>query len=335
MTNYNNVIFSYVSYRRNIKDVPFVNKLADFEQAIGISRAVSEIFGEELEFKALKNLPFGECLKLEEKGIITKGLIENKDISAYGISENLENTIFISEEDHIRILVKKSGFMLEECFKKANSMDDQILEKLEMCFEVNLGYLTANPKLFGTGMEVGCLIFIPAIINSGLFSKIKSELLKNEFVALSLDGNQYNEKSPFVLIKNTFTFGYKEAQFAEKLYKIVEKILELEKAEEDKIFNMSASTLVDEIFRNYGIISNCYRISYEEAENRLGNILWGLELNILKRKKKFDIISILAKIKENHLTNAQEIGIKEIEKNRAKYLNCFIKDNIFKGEVDV
>ena len=86
MTNCSNVVFSYVSYRRNIKDMPFVNKLTDFEQAVGVARSLSEIFGEELEFKSLKNLPLSICQELEEKGIITKELIENKDISAYDIT---------------------------------------------------------------------------------------------------------------------------------------------------------------------------------------------------------------------------------------------------------
>ena len=69
MTNCNNVIFSYVSYRRNIKDVPFVNKLSDQELAVCVSRSLSEIFNDELEFKSLKNIPLNECLKLEELGI--------------------------------------------------------------------------------------------------------------------------------------------------------------------------------------------------------------------------------------------------------------------------
>ena len=335
MTNYSNVIFSYVSYRRNIKDMPFVNKLTDFEQAIGVCRSMSEIFGEELEFKSLKNIPLSTCLELEEKGDITKELIENKDISAYGISENGEKKVFACEQDHIRIVATQKGFNLEECFKTANLMDDLILEKLEMCFDVNIGYLTANPKQAGTGMEIGCLLFIPAVVKSGAYKKVQSELLKHEFEFLNMDGGTWNEKSPFVIIKNIFTFGYKENQFAEKLYKIVEKIIELEKAEENNLFNLSASTLVDEIFRNYGTLLGAYRISYEEAQERLGSILWGLDLNVLKRKKKFDIFSNLVKIKEKHLLGGKEENIKEIEKKRAKTICNIINDCIVKGEVDV
>ena len=335
MTNCNNVLFSFVSYRRNIKDMPYVNKLANLEQAIGVSRALSEIFGDELEFKSLKNMPLKDCLELEEQGIITKELIENKDISAYGISEDGTKKVFACEEDHIKIICLKKGFSLEECFAEANLMDDRLLDKLEMSFNVNFGYLTANPHFVGTGMEIGCFLFIPALVKSGIFKKVQSELLKKEFVLMNINWGRWDEKSPFVIIKNTYTFGYKESQFAEKLYKIVKKIIELENAEENKAFNIGASTLTDDIFRNYGVLMSSYRISYQEAEERLGNVFWGLNLNILKRKKGFDIFKILATIKENHINDSKDESIKESEKKRSKKISNFINDNICKGEVDV
>ena len=84
MINCNNILFSRVSYRRNIKEMLFVNKLSDMEQAIAICRSLSEIFGDELEFKSLKNMPLTDCLKLQEVGLFTKELIENKGIREKG-----------------------------------------------------------------------------------------------------------------------------------------------------------------------------------------------------------------------------------------------------------
>ena len=74
MTDYKNVICSLVSYRRNIKDMPFVKTLTDTEQAVGVVRSMSEIFGDDFEFKALKNISTEDCLILLEKGeIIERG----------------------------------------------------------------------------------------------------------------------------------------------------------------------------------------------------------------------------------------------------------------------
>ena len=56
MANCNNVIFTSVSYRRNIKDMPFVSKLTDTELAFGVCKTLNEIYGDEFEFKSLKNI---------------------------------------------------------------------------------------------------------------------------------------------------------------------------------------------------------------------------------------------------------------------------------------
>ena len=93
MEDYKNIISSSVSYRRNIKDMPFVKLLTDPEQAIGVTRSLSEILGDDFEFKALKNLSIQDCKLLEEEETITTNLIDNKDISAYGI--NFSGNIFI------------------------------------------------------------------------------------------------------------------------------------------------------------------------------------------------------------------------------------------------
>ena len=163
MENYKNVLSCSVSYRRNIKDMPFVKMLTDSEQAIGVTRSLSEIFGDDYEFRTLKNLPLSTCKLLEEDNIITANLIENKDISAYGKNYVKNAYLYINEQDHIRIKVVEKGYNLEKCYKLANEIDDKILDKLEMAFSTTYGFLTSNPNLSGTGMEIEVVLFLPAL----------------------------------------------------------------------------------------------------------------------------------------------------------------------------
>lgn len=330
MEDYKNILFCSVSYRRNIKDMPFVKTLTDGEQAIGVTRSLSEIFGDDYEFKSLKNLSLQDCKILEEDGTITANLIDNKDISAYGKSLDGESLLYINEQDHIRVIVNSKKFNLEECYKKANIIDDKILDKLEMSFNTDFGFLTSNPYLCGTGLEIEVLLFLPAIAYNNLFEKIENDLLKNQYDVIHIG----NTTSPFFKIKNKYTFGSKENEIAENLYKIVLKIIELENNEESKIFDFSASHLADRIFRSYGILHNAYRLGVDETIELLGQLLWGINLRMLKSKKQFDILDVLCKIKENHLSEGV-LSVKEAEKKRARYLSDLISLNIQKGEVDV
>lgn len=333
MEDYKNIISSSVSYRRNIKDMPFVKLLTDIEQAIGVTRSLSEILGDDFEFKALKNLSIQDCKLLEEEETITTNLIDNKDISAYGINFSGNIFIYVNEQDHIRIKSQNAGYNLEKCYKEANEIDDKILDKLEMCFNTEFGFLTSNPYLCGTGMEIEVLMFVPALTMSEKINDIEKEILNKDFQVSSLINDK--NKCPFITIKNKYTFGYKENEFAENLNTIVKKISELEILEENNIFDFSASHLIDKIFRNFGLLKNAYRLNFDEAVESLGYILWGINLKLLKTKKQFDILNILCKIKENHLNTNDDLNLKEIEKKRAKILAEIIDSTIVKGEVDV
>lgn len=333
MANYKNVLFCSVSYRRNIKDMPFVKMLNDTEQAIGVARSLSEILGEDFEFKALKNLPLQTCKYLQEEGIITDNLIDNKDISAYGKSYSGDMLVFVNEQDHIRIKAIDKGYNLEKCYKNANIIDDKILDKLEMAFSTTYGFLTSDYTLCGTGMQLEALLFLPALLQNEKLEKVKKELLKNEYELNCLVESKDN-KCAFFSLQNKYTFGYKENEFAEKFNRIVGKILELENLEESKIFDFSASCLVDKIYRAYGILKNAYRLEYVETVNYLSLLLWGINLKVLKLKKQFDILDVLCKIKEEHI-NSGNLNIKELEKSRAKFVASLIDSTIIKGEVDV
>ena len=333
MTDFSMVLECSVSYRRNIKDMPFVKTLTDNELAVGVSRTMSEIFGDEFEFKSLRNIPLVTCQKLRESGVLSEGLIDNKDISAFGVNEDRTKYIFINEQDHIRLIAKDKGFNLEKCFSLANQMDDMLLEKLEMAFNNDYGYLTSNPCFMGTGMEISVMLFLPALTKSNKLGVIVNELLKNEFELNFYGVNGENSNCPFVIIKNKFTFGYKESEYAVKMQDIITRICELETNEENNIFDLSASALVDGIYRDYGIAGSCYRISFSESLEKIGNILWGIRLKMLKCKKQKSVFDFNYELRDFHLGN--DLGVKEAEKLRAKMLNQFVLENISKGEVDV
>ena len=335
MENYKNVLMSSISYRRNIKDMPFVKMLTDFEQAIGVTRSLSEIFGDDYEFRALKNLPLITCKLLEEDCVITSNLIENKDISSYGKNYLGNVFLYINEQDHIRIKVQEKGYNLEKCYKLSSEIDDKILDKLEMAISTTYGFLTSNPNLAGTGMEIEVILFLPALTQNEKLIKIQKELLKDEYDFTSIDANKLDNSCPFVKLKNRYTFGYKENEFAENFNRVVTKICELENLEDSKIFDFSASNLVDKIFRAYGILKNAYRLEYNDAVMNLALVQWGVNLKVLKTKKQYDILNILCKIKEEHLNENNNQNIKEIEKSRARFLIDLMETSITKGEVDV
>mgnify|MGYP003304960690 FL=1 len=71
------VISSRVRLARNFCELPFPNKLCDFESATSVAKAVFEILGEDFEYRRLKNMSTNQCLLLLEEHTISKELIDN------------------------------------------------------------------------------------------------------------------------------------------------------------------------------------------------------------------------------------------------------------------
>jgi len=334
MENINkNVLYSSVSYRRNLSEIPFTTKGIDSEMAFALSQSLSEIFSDEVTFKSLKNIPYEDCLTLLDNEIINKKILINKDISFYGVSEDFIKQIYINEEDHVKILIKNKGYCLEHNYNMANEMDDKLLENLNVCFNKEYGFLTVDPLNMGCGLTLECLLFIPAICQSNVLEKIKQELLGDCFtIEKYIDcGEKF---CPLFIVRNKYSFGMKENELANSFDKIIKGIVNIEQNEENKIFEMSASRLTDNIFRTYGIATNSYRISFEECVSLLCYLQWGIDLNILKKKNSFNLLEIISKIRDNQF-NKEENNVKDIEKYRSKFLTEKIQYTLKKGDVDV
>ena len=182
------VISSRVRLARNLYDLPFPNKLCDFESAHNISKAIFEILGEDYEFRKLKNLSNNQCLLLLESHEISKELIGNKDIAGYAKSPDGQVTIMINEEDHLREQCIINGFELKKCYQKLSDIDDIILNKIDIAFSKELGFLTACPTNVGTGMRASVMMFLPALTLNGAIKQIIDSLEQKGITVRGLYG---------------------------------------------------------------------------------------------------------------------------------------------------
>ena len=81
---------------------------------------------------------------------------------------------------------------------------------------------------------------------------------------------------------------------------------------------------MDKVYRSYGILKNCKKISINEAMNHLSNVWLGIYTEITKNTifPKINIYNIMMNIQTGNLIERFNIKEeKDIELYRAKYLN--------------
>ena len=327
------VISSRVRLARNLYDLPFPNKLCDFESAHNISKAIFEILGEDYEFRKLKNLSNNQCLLLLESHEISKELIGNKDTAGYAKSPDGQITIMINEEDHLREQCIINGFELKKCYQKLSDIDDIILNKIDIAFSKELGFLTACPTNVGTGMRASVMMFLPALTLNGAIKQIIDSLEQKGITVRGLYGENSSCSGYFYQISNKFTLGLSEEEIVEMVEKNVNKIIEMEETARKTLQNVNESVIIDMSYRAYGILTNSYTISTDECIELLSKLRFGVVLGLVKFKNPCIIDELYTNVQPAHLMDyySLELSPKEQDIFRAKYIYENLDNKLIKG----
>ena len=111
----NVVVSSRVRLARNYFDLPFLNWNRPENARLCIERAQAALCGgeENYDLYLMRDLPDVERLKLVEKHLISRDLVERAETGAALIRQDRRVSVMINEEDHLRIQAIGSGLDLE------------------------------------------------------------------------------------------------------------------------------------------------------------------------------------------------------------------------------
>ncbi len=326
-------ISSRIRLARNVSGFNFFTKLTNDKDAEFIVRAISNAIAkfDDLEIFKLKNLTLNECNALLERHIISKELIENKDISAVALSPDEHLIIMMNEEDHIREQCIVNGFNLYKPFREIKRFDDLLLSEVDVAYSNEYGFITSSPANLGTGMRASVLLFLPAIVRNGDIELIKKEARSLGHTVRGLYGEGTQNYGAFYQISNQNSLGLSEEEIIDKVSDYVFQICEMEMSAREDILAASHDKLIDEVYRCLGELEECFLLDEKEMLEKLSLIKFGHVLGFLKISdvRAFDKLSI-----EGQSANLREIenfsDIKQEDLKRSEYINKKIKELVSK-----
>ncbi len=171
----------------------------------------------------------------------------------------------VNEEDHLRIQVMHSGLSLHDVWERINALDDQLEEKLPYAFSPQLGYLTACPTNVGTGIRVGVMLHLPALVQTKQIDKVFRALQKINLAVRGLYGEGTQASGDFYQISNQQTLGKSELELIRNLTEVVPQIIEYERTARQKLVSERRQHLHDQVSRAYGVLKTAHTISSEET----------------------------------------------------------------------
>ena len=323
------VVSSRIRLARNIIEYPFETRCSkkENEEIVNKIKEVLPSIGYGLKILKLKDMDDITKMSLVEKRLVSPDFVMNKnDIGAIAINEEENICIMINEEDHLRLQVFAPGFEIEELLKLMVEIDTKFGKALNYAYNDKYGYLTACPTNVGTGMRVSVMVHLPALTKTGNIQKVL-HIINNfgmNIRGIYVEGSK--AAGDMYQISNKQTLGVSEEEIINNMKIIVEKIIEQERLARKYLAKHSIE-LEDKVYRSFGIISNCKKISSEEAREILSDVKLGTDLGIIKElddlkvkklylyTKPANLQKYLGEVKENY---ERDIKRAEVIKNIIK-----------------
>jgi len=270
-----------INFKRNIKNYKF--HLDDLELKELEKKIEDNIYAIGYGLKLLRLKDMDEITKksLVEKNLISPTFLVKKGETGSILINDEENIcIMIGGDDHLNIQVFSSGLELENALNLAIEIEEKIGEILGFSINKKYGYLTRRLTDLGTGLKASVMVHLPALVKTGNIGKMLDVVRDFNMEVTGEYGKTTKEQEDIYQISNKQTLGITEKEIVNNLKVIIKKLEEQERTAR-KMLTKDSVELEDMVLRSYGILTNCRKISYEEAKELLSNIKLGVDLGIL------------------------------------------------------
>lgn len=324
----NNIVISgRVRLARNINGYPFPQKMDDSVAEEVIQKVKDTIKNDRtylnniFEFIDLNQKSYKEKLAMLESHTISPELLDKKLSSAVLLQNDESISILLNEEDHIRIQAIISGNNIDSAFEICNKIDDLIEEHVTYAYDTKLGYLTSCLTNIGTGMRASFMLHLPLLEANNQIPLIVQSISKLGLTMRGMYGEGSEPMGSIYQISNQITLGKSEKEIIDVLKNVTKGIIQQEENLRKTLIEKRENEFKDKIYRSYGILKHCKKISQNEAMMLLSDIRIGLTSGILDiPQPKLNIYNIMINIKTGNLQKNAD-NILSVDEERAEYLN--------------
>ena len=321
------VISSRVRLARNIREVPFPNRL-NKEEGIKVSEEIQQAFDKTLEgngkFKTYKLREVSPILAktFVEKHLISPNLLKSGEISSFIVDEDETLSVMINEEDHIRLQCITAGFDIRSVYNNADKVDSLLEKELDYAFNEKWGYLTACPTNIGTAMRASVMLHLPAATSNNEIPKLLKGLNQVGMTLRGLYGEGSKGEGNIYQISNQVTLGVTDEDILTNLEAVSLQVVSEEKKIRELYLKQYKYEVEDRIFRARALLENARILTLKETLELLSSLRLGIEERLIEDIDIKTINKMLLFSQNASLQNSLGKVLKDRERNieRAKLI---------------
>ena len=327
------LVSSRIRLARNLKGKKFA-PCANSRQLEDIYQTCSEALSKVSRLRDAREYNMASVSELDREFLAeTRAISKELDTSALGrgafvLPDGL-TSVFINEEDHIRIQLMGGGATLLSLYKKASALDDEIEKRLEFAFSADMGYITSCPTNMGTGMRASVMLHLPVLSITNDVEKIVRAVNQMGMVIRGANGEGSDSVNSYFQLSNQQTLGVSEADIVEKIKTFCKKICQFESDARYKMLEDEPLVLADKFLRARSTLSSCKLIDTQEALSLISVMRLAADMNLMDTDAgalaRLDKLAL--DIKPAHLCKLFDIKPDDGARRdavRAEYLNAEI-----------
>lgn len=319
---------SRIRLARNFADYPFPAML--MKDAHGREMAAEMIQIVEAELCALEKFTVYRLSDVTDKTVsylvnrhlVSKDLVNHRDIAAALVSEDESICVMVNEEDHLREQVFVEGYDLAAAYERILAVDETLSRAVPFAHDDELGFLTACPSNLGTGMRASVMLFLPALSRRGKLREIGRRFSNKGLTLRGAFGEGSAGEGDLFQISNEVTLGYEEWEIIDRLTEAVEDLVGYEMNERICMKLEEGDAIHDAVVRAYGTLLYSYQLGEKELVRCLSDVKLGLALGFIRpcgtpigeRLRALDAVAsalrilIVASTEEQDIVRAREAG---------------------------
>ena len=313
------VVSSRVRLARNLSDIPFPgwakkqDRMRVLEMVLPVLQQLPQMKDGWAE--GLDHLSVLEKHVLVERHLISREHAAKNVGSAVVISRDQSICIMVNEEDHLRMQSLQPGLCMRQVYDVIDDIDSNISDQLPLAFSPKFGFLTACPTNVGTGMRASVMLHLPGMVLSEQVNQIIQAVNKLSYAVRGLYGEGTEASGNLFQVSNQTTLGEKETEIVERFEKVINTIIEHEENARLKLMETRPQTVVDQIGRAYGILTNSYILNSREAMNLLSMLILGVDLGFFPKLSRALLDRLFIDTQPSHLQNRQNQKLTAVERD--------------------
>jgi len=298
------VLSSRMRLARNLEERSYPN-CAGEKELNEIIELVKETASHQDDFNLcfinIQELPEVERQLLVEKNLTSPAHIKKRMANGLLLNNKENISIMINEEDHLRIQILLPGFQLNQCWEKADKIDDIFENKLDYAFSEKYGYLSTCPTNLGTGLRASVMVHLPALNLTNNINKMLEAISQLGLVVRGIYGEGSESAGNIYQISNQITLGNSEGEIIDNLKSVTTQIIEQERNARERLLKEQEIRVRDEIMRAYGILKYAHKISSEETLKLLSHVSLGIDMEIIDNIDSGMLNELMILIRPAHL----------------------------------